>query len=124
MSTATAEMVIPRFTLDNDEEKLASRADVERPIVLQAMSDPEFRRRLITNPKQVLEEEFSVILGRKVSFPASFRIKVVEETDNTAYLVIPNAAKPGDLPAASFLDPDAGVAYYCTTVGCKPGFSC
>ena len=124
MSTATAEKAVSQFTQDDSAEKLSSRADVERPIILKAMTDPEFRKRLIADPKQVLESEFSVCLGRKVSLPANFRIKVLEESENTAYLIIPRVSQPDDLPTASFLDSDGGVAHYCTTMCCKPGFSC
>ena len=107
------------------QEKLTARAGIETPVVIKAMKDQEFRKALIANPKSVLEQEFSKLLGKAVKFPDNFNISVVEETDNMACLVIPRVPiTSGELPTAVDLDPDAGVAHYCTTIGCKPGYSC
>jgi len=116
--------VLPFVKLDAAEDKLESRADLERPIILRTLRDPEYRKRLVNSPKAVLEEEFTAILGRKVAFPPDFKIKVLEENDSLSYIVLPRVVEPEELPPVMDLDPDAGVAEYCTTVGCKPGYSC
>jgi hypothetical protein len=124
MSAAPARVFrfVPAQTV---QQKLTARAAIEMPIVIKAMKDVEFRKALIANPRAVLEQEFSKLLGKAVKFPDNFNISVVEETDNMACLVIPRVPiTPGALPSAVDLDPDAGVAHYCTTVGCKPGWSC
>lgn len=88
------------------------------------MKDDEYCKKLKSNPKNVLEEEFSQLLGKPVKFPENFTINVVEETENTAYIVLPKIVNPAELLSVSDLDHDAGVAHYCTTIGCKPGWSC
>lgn len=108
----------------NIQEQLSGRIAVETPIILRAMRDEEFRSRLILNPKTTLEEEFSSLLGKKVEFPNDFNITILEETDSAAFIVLPRIPKEGELPVPADLDPDGGVAHYCTTVGCKPGYSC
>lgn len=105
-------------------EKLSLRAEIEYPIIVKAMKDDAFRKRLIENPKLTLEEEFSVLMGKQVKFPENFKIMVFEETDDMACLVLPRVVNPAELPDVSDLDPDAGVAHYCTTITCKPGYSC
>lgn len=110
--------------VSNTEEQLSQRSDLERNIILKAMEDQEFRRRLLSNPKAVLEQEFSLLLGKPVALPASFNVAVLEETDDLAYLVLPRIKDSPAKPAPAELDPDAGLAYYCTTVTCKPTWSC
>ena len=118
---AKVERLIPVKTV---HEKLSERAEVEFPVIIKAMKDDEFRNKLKTNSKEVLEAEFSGLLGKPVKFPNNFTVKVLEETDDIAYLVIPRISNPAELPSAADLDRDAGVAHYCTSPGCKPGWSC
>ena len=51
-------------------------------VVGQAWADEAFRRRLLANPKSVLDE-----LG--VEFPADHRIELVEDTPAQTFLVLP-----------------------------------
>jgi hypothetical protein len=66
------------------------RAEVERTLVQRSLEDEEFRRRLLDDPKGTLEQE----LGS--SLPQGFDVRVVEESADTIYLVLPSASALGD----------------------------
>ena len=60
-----------------------TRQDLEAKIVARAWADEGFRQRLKTDPRGTVSEETGI------SVPESVQIEVVEETPETAYLVIP-----------------------------------
>ncbi|MBN1203035.1 MAG: NHLP leader peptide family RiPP precursor [Anaerolineae bacterium] len=60
-----------------------SRREIERDLVARAMTDLAFRRALMEDPKTSVEAE----LGR--SLPERVQIKIVEESPETLYLVLP-----------------------------------
>jgi hypothetical protein len=62
-----------------------SRHDFESHLVVKAWKDESFKRELINNPKAVVARES----GK--DHPADIEIRVLEETPNTRYIVIPNA---------------------------------
>jgi Nitrile hydratase, alpha chain len=57
-------------------------------IVQRSMEDEDFRRRLLDDTKGTLEQE----LGS--GLPESVEVRVVEESADTIYLVLPPAASP------------------------------
>jgi hypothetical protein len=59
------------------------RKQVEARITGKAATDPEFRDRLMQDPKQVVEAETGIKL------PANLKITVVEEHAGVFYLVLP-----------------------------------
>jgi hypothetical protein len=63
-----------------------SRKDMEAKIVATAWQDEGFRKRPETDPKGLFEERLGIKL------PASLKISIHEETDNSLHFVIP--AKP------------------------------
>jgi Nitrile hydratase, alpha chain len=65
------------------------RADIERRLVQRSMEDEEFHQRLLDDPKGILEQELG---GR---FPESTEVRVVEESADTIYLVLPSASPLG-----------------------------
>lgn len=67
------------------DSKLAvkTRKNLEIHLITRALKDEAFRHELITNPKAVIEEE----LGTKL--PDELEIKVLEETEDTIYMVLP-----------------------------------
>ncbi|WP_240647714.1 NHLP leader peptide family RiPP precursor [Paenibacillus nanensis] len=67
----------------NNEQELREK------IITKAWSDPYFKERLIADPKGAIEEAFGVIIPNEVN------IKILEETEDTYYLVLPQ--KPSDL---------------------------
>jgi hypothetical protein len=105
----------------------ADRQQIEAPIIARALRDRGFRRDLLLNPKKIMERELSAILGKQVALPDDYELRVVEESPNVGYIVLPAnvpSTSPAFRPGDSELDWRKGVTYYCTTVGCKPGFSC
>jgi Nitrile hydratase, alpha chain len=66
------------------------RAEVERTIVQRSIEDEEFRQRLLDDPKGTLEQE----LGSRLA--ESTEVRVVEESADTIYLVLPSASVVGE----------------------------
>jgi hypothetical protein len=66
------------------------RAEVERTLVQRSMEDEDFRRRLLDDPKGIIEQE----LGRRLH--EGVEVRVVEESADTIYLVLPSASAVGD----------------------------
>ena len=62
------------------------RAEMERRLIQRSMEDESFRQRLLEDPKAVVEQE----LGARL--PAEVRVRAVEETADTIYLVLPGAS--------------------------------
>jgi hypothetical protein len=67
-----------------------SRAEMERTIVQRSIEDEEFRQRLLDDPKGTLEQE----LGSRLA--QSTEVRVVEESADTIYLVLPSASVVGE----------------------------
>ena len=65
------------------------RAEMERRLIQRTLQDEDFRRQLIADPKATMEQELGVRL------PAEVRVRAVEETTDTVYLVLPSASALG-----------------------------
>lgn len=61
------------------------RAEMERTLIEKSLQDESLRQRLLADPKAALEEE----LGTRL--PDNIEVRVVEETAETIYLVLPSA---------------------------------
>lgn len=73
----------------NKEIKVAdtlSREEFQQHIISKAESNPEFKRALLNDPKQAIGQ-----LGLKVN--GDVKIKVVEESADVIYLVLPQKLK-------------------------------
>jgi hypothetical protein len=66
-----------------------ARAQMERRLVERSLRDDAFRRRLLEDPKAVVEEE----LGTRL--PEGIRVRTVEETADAIYLVLPSSSPVG-----------------------------
>ena len=66
------------------------RAEVERRLVQRSLQDEDFRQRLLADPKGTVEQE----LGRRL--PEGVRVRVVQESADTIYLVLPSASALGE----------------------------
>jgi hypothetical protein len=67
-----------------------SRAEMERKLLQRSMEDEDFRRRLLDDPKGAVEQE----LGRRL--PEGVEVRVVEESTDTIYLVLPSTSAVGE----------------------------
>lgn len=59
-------------------------------IVTRAWADEKFKQRLLASPSETLKEE-------GVAVPPGVDVRVVENTDNVYYLVLPVKKMPGEL---------------------------
>ena len=66
------------------------RAEIERTLVQRSLEDESFRQRLLDDPKGTIEQE----LGS--GLPESIEVRVVEESAETLYLVLPSASAVGE----------------------------
>ncbi|MGL6338907.1 MAG: NHLP leader peptide family RiPP precursor [Waterburya sp.] len=62
-----------------------TRLEFEQEIRVRALKDPDFRQRLLDNPKGVVEE----ISGSLQPGDIKIKVSVYEEEPNTIYLIIP-----------------------------------
>jgi hypothetical protein len=70
------------------------RTEMEQRIIQRSLEDDAFRQRLLEDPKAAIEQE----LGTRL--PAGVEIRAVEETQDTAHLVLPvrsTDVEPGEL---------------------------
>jgi hypothetical protein len=63
-----------------------SRAEMERRLIERSLQEESFRQKLLSDPKGAIEQE----LGTRV--PEGFEVRVVEESADTIYLVLPSAS--------------------------------
>ena len=59
-----------------------TRKEIESNLIAKAWKDDSFKQQLMNNPKSAIAEA-------GISLPESIEVKVIEETANTFYLVIP-----------------------------------
>ena len=66
--------------------------DVKEKLIKRAWEDEDFKRELMENPKAAIQKALEVVI------PESINVKVVEETPDTMYVVLPvNPAVAGEL---------------------------
>jgi hypothetical protein len=59
-------------------------------LIERSLEDDSLRQRLLSDPKGALEQELGIRLSDEV------RVRVVEETADTIYLVLPSASPAGE----------------------------
>lgn len=62
-----------------------SEQELKSKIIEKAWSDPEFKEKLIADPKSTLKDSFGI------DIPEEINVKVVEENQDDYYLVIPQS---------------------------------
>lgn len=73
---------------DENGRPPTTRAEFEAGIVAKAWKDPEYKRRLLADPKKVLEEEIAG-MNPGVKLPASLEVYVHEETPHMLHFTLP-----------------------------------
>jgi hypothetical protein len=85
-----------------------TRQDLMAKLIAKAWKDDAFRQKLLSNPKATVEQELGEAL------PGTLDIKIVEEPQNTLYIVLP--AKPmlsGELTDDELTEVAGGLSLAC-----------
>jgi hypothetical protein len=63
-----------------------ARAELERRLIQRSLEDEDYRQRLLSEPRAIIEREIGTRL------PEGVRVVAIEETADTIYLVLPSAS--------------------------------
>ena len=63
--------------------KEVSNEEFHEKIIVRAIKDKKFKEELKKNPKEVIEKEL------KIKLPKDFKLEILEEEENSKYIVIP-----------------------------------
>src|SRR4051812_28198269 len=87
-----------------------SRAEMERRLVERSLQEESFKQRLLDDPKGAIEQE----LGTRIT--EGFEVRVVEETQDTIYLVLPSASplvgEDGEISDEALESVAGGLGYF------------
>ena len=73
------------------EEAVTGLEAVKQALIQRSLQDESFRQGLLAAPKATIEQE----LGEQL--PADLKVQVLEETQETVYLVLPPTRVSGEL---------------------------
>lgn len=90
------------FQMTTQNAELQQRQENEAMFIAKAWEDESFKQELISDPKAI----FAKALGSPL--PEDVKIQVLEETQNTYYLVIPKAPEVSDELSDEALESVAG----------------
>ncbi len=82
------------------EQAGGSRRDIERRLIEKSFRDEAFRQQLLREPKSAVEQE----LGTQL--PEGIQVRVVQETAEPLYLVLPSASSPVSPQSGEISDED------------------
>lgn len=97
------------------------KQQLEQRLIEKAMKDELFRERLLSNPKETIEQEVGFTI------PATLHIRVLEEDANTFYLVLPPVGSPESSDELTEYELEAvsgGQAFYTGNALCTAGTMC
>ena len=93
---------------DSEGNAPINRQTFEAGIILKAWKDPEYRKRLIESPKQVVQEELEKIRPG-VKLPDNLQIYLHQETPNIVHMSLPvNPAEYGEVSGDEWMDDVSG----------------
>ena len=92
----------------NGSDESMGRQKFEAEIIAKAWKDPEYKKRLLESPKEVLQEELRKVRP-ELTLPDDFKVFVHEEAPKAVHMVLPvNPAEHGDVSEEDWLDNVAG----------------
>ena len=93
----------------NDSAPKQATAKQLGDVILKAWTDEDFKQRLLADPATVLQEN-------GIQIPPGVGVKVLEDTNDVNYLVLP--AKPTNMEISDFQSDDASWCWSYNMVGC------
>ena len=63
-----------------------NRSELQKEVVKEVMSNSEFRKQLLANPKETLNKNF------KTDFSDKINVNIIEEDQNTVNIIVPEAS--------------------------------
>jgi hypothetical protein len=91
--------------LENNMSQAKTREDIAATIIARSLEDGAYRQELLNNPTAV-KEEIEKTMGQKL--PDNFQVRVVEESSNIVYLVLPPAMNSDEQLSEGQLEAVAG----------------
>ena len=95
-----------------------TRTEMEATLVAKAWQDDSFRQELLSNPRSVLEREFSQTVLE------STNLQVIEESNDTYYIVTPKKPNIEELSkeelesvSSCWCKPSSTGSYFCVGLG-------
>jgi len=82
-----------------EHQRLLSEAFMER-LIKKSWESSDFRRKLVSSPKEAMEEEFGLV------FPSDVTVHVHEETDRIIHLVLPDRPETGQEASSAVHAPE------------------
>ncbi len=102
-------------------EQNQTRESIETKIIAKALEDDAFRQELLNNPNAA-KAEIEKDLGQKL--PETFQLRVVQETENMAYIVLPVTIPANQELADEQLEAVAGGKGLTIRLDCQGGTIC
>ena len=84
-----------------------TRQKFESEIILKAWKDPEYKKRLLESPKEVMQEELRKIRP-ELTLPEELQVYIHEETPNAVHMTLPAPPADGELSDEAWLDSVSG----------------
>ena len=87
MSTYTFNAQLPLWSFEfqsSSKVQILTRKDIETKLISKSFKEEGFKMKLMADPKNVIEQLFSILLPEKVV------IQVLAETENIIYMVLPH----------------------------------
>ena len=98
--------------IEGEGKAPVTRKKFEEEIILKAWKDPEYKKRLLESPKEVLQEELQKIRP-ELKLPDNFHVFVHEETTSAVHITLPvNPGEFGDVSGEEWLENAAGGALF------------
>ena len=96
--------------MDKNKGESMSRRQFEAQIIAKAWKDPEYKKRLLKSPKEVIQEELRIIRPG-LTLPDNLQVYIHEETPNAVHMTLPvNPADYGEVSGDEWIDSvDGGV---------------
>jgi Nitrile hydratase, alpha chain len=97
-----------------------SRAEWERRLIERSLEDEQFRQRLFDDPKGAVEQELGSVL------PEGVDVRVLQQSQDTIYLVLPSASvgsQGGELSDQDLEAVAGGILAETLNISCAAGAS-